>query len=260
MKYGICTLSLIPCREEPADASEMVSQLLFGEQYKILEERAKWCRIRAAYDKYESWIDRKQVVEISREQYDSLSKSKKVPCTMDLVSVVKNSTDNTLLPILLGSTLPNWANGKAEVDDLCFEYDGLVFDEEKTRDKSELVENAFLYLQAPYVWGGRSPFGIDCSGFSQLVYKLSGKKLPRDAYQQADIGQTLSFVEEAEPGDLAFFDNSEGKITHVGILLEDNYIIHASGKVRIDRIDHQGIYNVDTKSYSHKLRLIKRIL
>ena len=117
-----------------------------------------------------------------------------------------------------------------------------------------------MYLNAPYLWGGRSAFGIDCSGFSQLVYKLQNYELPRDAYQQATIGQTLSFIEESEPGDLAFFDNDEGQIIHVGIMLENNYIIHASGSVRIDRIDHQGIYNVDTRRYSHKLRLIKKIL
>ena len=122
------------------------------------------------------------------------------------------------------------------------------------------MENAMMYINAPYLWGGRSPFGIDCSGFTQLVYKIAGKKLPRDAYQQAEIGQTLSFVEEAQSGDLAFFDNEEGSIVHVGILLQDNEIIHASGKVRIDKIDHQGIFNVDTKRYSHKLRLIKKIL
>ena len=126
--------------------------------------------------------------------------------------------------------------------------------------REKIVDNAMMYVNAPYLWGGRSPFGIDCSGFTQLVYKIGGKKLPRDAYQQAEIGQTLSFVEEAENGDLAFFDNEEGSIIHVGILLGENEIIHSSGKVRIDKIDHQGIFNVDTKKYSHKLRLIKKIL
>ena len=117
-----------------------------------------------------------------------------------------------------------------------------------------------MYINSPYLWGGRSPFGIDCSGFVQLVYRMNGIQLPRDASDQAKIGQTLSFIEEAEEGDLAFFDNNEGDIIHVGIMLEDNRIIHASGKVRIDKIDHQGIYNVDTKQYSHRLRIIKAII
>jgi cell wall-associated NlpC family hydrolase len=117
-----------------------------------------------------------------------------------------------------------------------------------------------MYLNAPYLWGGVTPFGIDCSGFTQMVYKLNGYKLKRDASQQATQGEALSFIEESEAGDLAFFDNEEGKIIHVGIIMSDNYIIHASGKVRIDRIDHLGIYNVDTERHTHKLRVIKKIV
>ena len=116
-------------------------------------------------------------------------------------------------------------------------------------------------MNAPYLWGGRSPFGIDCSGFTQVIYKLNGFKLPRDASEQADTLETvLSFIEESEAGDLAFFDNEEGIITHVGIIMNDNYIIHAHGQVRIDRLDHSGIYNTDTKRHTHKLRVIKKIV
>ena len=125
--------------------------------------------------------------------------------------------------------------------------------------KDKLVENALMYLNAPYLWGGRSPLGIDCSGFTQMVYRLQGVDLPRDAYQQAEVGTTLSFVEESEAGDLAFFDNNEERITHVGIILENNHIIHASGKVRIDRIDQQGIFKKELGTHTHKLRLIKSI-
>jgi len=115
-------------------------------------------------------------------------------------------------------------------------------------------------LNAPYLWGGKTPFGIDCSGFTQMVYKLNGYNLLRDASQQATQGIPLSFIEESEPGDLAFFDNNEGLITHVGIIMENNYIIHAHGKVRIDRLDHSGIYNVDKKTHTHKLRVIKKVI
>jgi cell wall-associated NlpC family hydrolase len=138
-----------------------------------------------------------------------------------------------------------------------YQFDGLTTPGFIKKDK--LVENALMYLNAPYLWGGRSPLGIDCSGFTQMVYRLQGVDLPRDAYQQAEVGTTLSFVEESEPGDLAFFDNTEGKITHVGIILEDNHIIHASGKVRIDRIDQQGVFNTEIGNHTHKLRLIKSI-
>ncbi len=129
-----------------------------------------------------------------------------------------------------------------------------------TFSRAALIENAYLYLHAPYLWGGKSPFGIDCSGFTQMVFKLNGKLLKRDAYQQAEEGETLSFLEEAEEGDLAFFDNEDGKIIHVGIVLRDFKIIHASGKVRIDSLDHEGIFNSETQKYSHRLRLIKRVI
>ena len=116
-----------------------------------------------------------------------------------------------------------------------------------------------MFLNSPYLWGGRSPLGVDCSGFSQIVYRLQGIDLPRDAYQQAKVGTTLSFVEESEPGDLAFFHNSSDEIVHVGIILKDNYIIHASGKVKIDRLDQTGIYDNERNIHTHNLRFIKKI-
>ena len=123
-----------------------------------------------------------------------------------------------------------------------------------------MTSTAYLFLNAPYLWGGKTPLGIDCSGFTQLVYKINGVKLKRDASDQALQGQTLSFIEESEPGDLAFFDDSEGNITHVGLLLENHRIIHASGMVRIDKIDQSGIFNIETQSHSHKLRFIKKMI
>ena len=126
--------------------------------------------------------------------------------------------------------------------------------------KAKLLEIASLYLNAPYLWGGKTPFGIDCSGFTQLVYKLCGYSLLRDARDQATQGEVLSFIEESEPGDLAFFDNEEGSIVHVGIIMNDYNIIHAHGKVRIDTLDHSGIYNNDLNKHTHSLRYIKKII
>ena len=139
-----------------------------------------------------------------------------------------------------------------------YEFEGLKIS--GVKPKSELINTAYMYLNAPYLWGGKTLFGIDCSGFTQMVYKLNGYKLLRDASQQASQGEVLSFIEESEPGDLAFFDNEEGKIIHVGIMLENNYIIHASGKVRIDRLDHLGIYNAELNRHTHRLRVIKKII
>ncbi|WP_136480872.1 C40 family peptidase [Cognatitamlana onchidii] len=249
MQYGICNLSIVPLRNEPADTSELVSQVLYGEIFKVIEHRKNWSRIRLAFDNYEGWLDNKQFVFISETNYKALNKE--TPrLSSDLVEFIEDE-NNQLSPISIGSSL----NG---IKLLNHKYDGNETNIASV--KSNLVHTAFTYLNSPYLWGGKTPFGIDCSGFTQMVYKLNGYKLLRDASQQATQGEPLSFIEESEPGDLAFFDNSEGQIVHVGIIMKDNYIIHAHGKVRIDRLDHSGIYNVDKKTHTHKLRVIKKIV
>ncbi|NNC49722.1 MAG: C40 family peptidase [Flaviramulus sp.] len=249
MQYGICNLSIVPLRKEPLDSSELVSQVLYGEIFKILEQRKNWSKIRLAFDKYEGWIDNKQYFEIAEEHYNTLKKEPS-KLALDLVEFIEDENAQ-LHPILLGSTL----NGLGILN---HKFDGNFSDIKN--NKTHILETAHLYLNAPYLWGGKTSFGIDCSGFTQMVYKINGYKLLRDASQQATQGEALSFIEESEPGDLAFFDNDEGAITHVGIIMKDNYIIHAHGKVRIDRLDHSGIYNMDKKKHTHKLRVIKKII
>jgi cell wall-associated NlpC family hydrolase len=125
--------------------------------------------------------------------------------------------------------------------------------------ESSIAEYAKFFLNAPYLWGGKTLFGIDCSGFTQVVFKMLGKNLKRDAWQQAEQGEIVNFLQEAKAGDLAFFDNAEGHVIHVGIMLNEQQIIHASGRVKIDPIDGQGIYSLDLKKHTHKLRIIKRV-
>ena len=163
-----------------------------------------------------------------------------------------------IIPISLGSTLPFYDGNHCLINGTRFQFEGAHKPKTKI-NKTDLVNIAYMYLHAPYLWGGRTPMGVDCSGFTQMAYRLNGISIPRDAFQQVELGTTLSFIEEAEPGDLAFFDNSEGLIIHVGMILENNHIIHASGKVRIDRIDQQGIFNKQLGEHTHKLRLIKQI-
>jgi hypothetical protein len=252
--FGICNLAIIPLRAEPNDRSEIVSQVLFGEHFEVLEELNQWRKIQLHYDHYQGWIDSKQFQIISDSDYALLSNDS-IVLNGDLVDYI-TTPSNALLPIPLGASLSFLKHPKINVSG--FEFDGT-----KTsgiKEKSELITTAFLYLNAPYLWGGKTPFGIDCSGFTQMVYKLNGYHLFRDASQQAIQGEALSFIEESEPGDLAFFDNEEGNIIHVGIIMENNYIIHASGKVRIDRLDHLGIYNPETQKHTHKLRVIKKII
>ncbi len=253
MQYGISNLSIVPIRNEATDQSEMVNQILFGEHFKVLNIKKKWSKIRLAHDSYEGWICNKQWLKISEEDYKQLDKDIST-MTTDVLDII---TKDHHQPIVIGSILPFYKSGHARINNEMYQFDGLTTPGFVNKEK--LIENAFIYLNAPYLWGGRSPLGIDCSGLTQMIYRLQGIDLPRDAYQQAKVGTTLSFVDESEPGDLAFFDNQEGEVTHVGMILEDNYIIHASGKVRIDRIDQQGIFNAEIGNHTHKLRLIKSI-
>jgi len=252
--FGICNLAIVPLRLEPNDRSEMTSQVLFGEHFKILERTDKWSRIEMGFDNYTGWIDNKQFRAISESDYTKLAATPPV-LNADLLEYIA-TPDNHLLSIPIGSSV-------TFLDTPTLNKDNFVFEGLKASGitgKQNIVQTAFMYLHSPYLWGGRTPFGIDCSGFVQIVYKLNGYDLLRDASQQATQGEALSFIEESEPGDLAFFDNEEGRIIHVGIIMEDNHIIHAHGKVRIDRLDHLGIYNIDTKRHTHKLRVIKKIV
>ena len=252
--FGICNLAIIPLRADLNDRSEIVSQVLFGEHFEVLESVKQWAKIKLQYDGYEGWVDAKQFQPISKEQYNQLSEDA-VILNSDLVEYI-TSPNNLLMPIPLGASL-SFLNHH-DINTSGFDFEGLKIS--GVKPKSNLINTSFMYLNAPYLWGGKTPFGIDCSGFTQMVYKLNGYHLLRDASQQATEGEALSFIEESEPGDLAFFDNEEGKIIHVGIIMDDNYIIHSSGKVRIDRLDHLGIYNAETNRHTHKLRVIKKII
>jgi gamma-D-glutamyl-L-lysine dipeptidyl-peptidase len=252
--YGICNLANIPLRIEPSDRSEILSQVLFGEHFEILEQLKPWVKIKLQFDNYEGWIDEKQFYLIKKVDFDKLS-NEKIILNGDLIQYITGD-NNFLMPIPLGSSL-------SFLDFKEINTNNYVFEGTKTsgiNSKNDLINTACLYLNAPYLWGGKTPFGIDCSGFTQMVYKLNGYNLLRDAKQQANQGEPLSFIEESEPGDLAFFDNDEGNIIHVGIIMNDNYIIHASGRVRIDRLDHSGIFNAEINKHTHKLRVIKKII
>ncbi|MDA3906926.1 MAG: C40 family peptidase [Bacteroidales bacterium] len=247
--YGFCNLSVIPLREMPSDLSQMNSQLLFGDMFKVLDKTENWIQIQNVYDDYIGWIDEKQQITINLEEFNKLK--------TNLYTNNKSGTiisNNELYSILPASSFPSNINFNVGSNRFETNMHLRPFSFNRFNEISQLAQS---YLNTPYLWGGKTPFGIDCSGFTQSVYKIAGIKLKRDAWQQAKQGQTLSFLSEAKSGDLLFFDNADEKINHVGILLESNKIIHASGKVRIDLIDHQGIYNKETKYYSHNLRLIK---
>ena len=229
--------------------SELVSQLLYGDCFKILSSKNEWLQIKTLNDSYVGWINNKQINEISKINAEKITFDDKIFSTR-LIDYIETD-ENKLSSIVLGSNI-----GACKY--LGHKYDGPKT--KKTKTKPNLTKVASMYLNSPYLWGGKTPFGIDCSGLTQMIYRINGYKIPRDASQQSELGETLSFIEESEPGDLAFFDDKEGKIIHVGMLLENNYILHAHGNVRIDRIDQTGIFNQKKQKHSHKLRIIKKII
>ena len=249
MQYGICLLSIVPLRVEPKNTSEQTSQLLYGEFFTILDLQKSWSKIQNEGDGYEGWINNKHFQFIDKSIFQKLQATKK-KYAVELVDFIWKD-DVILFPTPIGSLVSS-----AQTIGHRFEGKELI----ETKSKTKLVSTALHYLNSPYLLGGKSPFGIDCSGFVQCVYQLHGIQLPRDAYLQATHGETLGFIDESEPGDLAFFDDQEGKITHVGIIMPDYHIIHAFGQVRIDRLDQTGIFNSLQNTHTHKLRVIKKIL
>lgn len=255
MEYMVCCVPVSPMRAEASHKSEMVSQQLFGEKSIVLENTSdnSWVKIQLKYDGYQGWVQSSHLAGIDEDKYVNTDKE----LTSDWVNEVVFNGHNMYVP--MGSSLSSFRNGIAFWRKNSVNFKGNVWNPEEVKISAKQIKQvAFKFLNTSYLWGGKSVFGIDCSGYAQSTYKFLNKHLPRDAWQQAEKGEAVNFLQEARCGDLAFFDNDEGRIIHVGILLSDNEIIHSSGKVRIDKIDTQGILNLETKQRTHKLRIIKR--
>jgi len=250
LHLAACLQGYIPVRKDPFERSEMITQVLFGEYMDILDDEGKWLYIKMRYDGYEGWIDKKcaSITEdISEAKYLVTGNNTRI----------RNMTLNQDVIIPIGSVLPALNKNSFKMGPYSYQ---LSRQEDITEiGKGELESLLPMVLSVPYLWGGRSGFGFDCSGLVQFLCRAAGKKVPRDAGDQSAHGSTLSFIDETRAGDLAFFDNTEGLIHHVGMITGSNQIVHASGMVRIDRLDHQGIYNAREEKYSHKLRVLKRI-
>ncbi len=253
MEYGICILGTIPLRNEANDQSEIVSQVLFGQHFKILEIKPKWIKIKLAIDNYEGWICAKQYEEITYEDYDNLCIND-FPLVGSIFTKIQKLNSKESIPISMGATLPFFNNGIVKIRKHKFKFSGDI----ASKNTSDLIKYAFRLINAPYLWGGKSILGIDCSGFTQLVFSLCGIYLPRDAYQQVKMGQSVN-IDNIYPADLVFFENNN-KINHVGIALENHQIIHASGKVRVDNLSKEGILLASNKQLTHRLHSVKRII
>lgn len=248
-------------RREKSERSEMVSQLLFGEVYEVLEEEDKWLNIRLLHDNCRGWIDRKIYKEVSEGFVEKYQASDHVILSEVFNLVVKKGDWENKM-VVAGSVLPFYDAyaKKLMIGEDEYVVKGFLREVGIESIRELLIQYALMYYNTPYCWGGRTPNGVDDAGLVQMVYRLAGVIIPRYMEQQAGEGQALSFLEEAQPGDLAFFGDSSGVVTHVGILWEQGRIIHASGKVRVDKIDHHGIFNEDLKRYTHTLKVVRQIL
>lgn len=255
---GIIPISLVPLRSSNCEQSEMCSQLLYGERVEIIETQERWLRVRNYSDNYTGWVDKKMIQLLNEKEENELEKAEFKRIQVPLSSCDTNlPADKILLPG--GSKIPylndtQYQFGGKEIQ---INYADMV---EGETSGEQIVSLAKQYLEAPYLWGGKSILGIDCSGLVQIAYAMCNIQLPRDASMQVKLGKTIDSLFEVKPGDLAFFENAEGKIIHVGIMLTPRKIIHASGWVKIEQIDTQGIISGQTGDYSHKLRIIKRII
>lgn len=258
-KFAYAALSIVPMRIEALESSEMTSQLLFGELIEILEKEKSWYLVVSHIDNYTGWVDEKMIEFISEEDYIFISNQERI-VLRDFMVLVKNQNNEYPQRLLPGSFLWNLAEDSKSFSIGGSKYEILSETLNTSHDQqNSILETAKQYINSPYLWGGKTFFGIDCSGFVQMCYRQHNKYIPRDTRQQISLGKNVSFINNAKAGDLAFFENKEGEIIHIGMLIDSEKIIHASGKVRIDKIDHQGIFNEETEKYSHKLRLIKRI-
>jgi hypothetical protein len=257
MEYGIAEASFIPVRKDPDSASEMTSQLLFGEIFEVLERKEGWMLVRNRYDGYEGWISPAMTslfTEVTLGEYEAMEAS---PVREKFCSV--RGPEGTLL-VPAGSVMYYHTGDPLHIR--C----GKTYELDRPPGKPETDELKALeelkgqLLNVPYLWGGKSSYGTDCSGLVQTIFRILDIPLLRDASQQVGQGSIVNMMTETRTGDLAFFDNDEGEIVHTGIITAPGEILHASDCVRLDAIDHQGIYSMQLGKYTHRLRVIKRVL
>lgn len=236
----------------------MISQLLLGELVEIMEEKGRaWTKVRCVWDNLVGWAASNQLMPVTPSEYEAYRQHS----AMSLELLQAASSNDHFLPIPLGAQLPLFDGIRFQIGEAEYAFSGqAITPGDATQNREMLLKLARRYLHTPFLWGGRSPVGIDAAGLVQMAFKLCGLRLPRTPEQQVFEGDNIDFTEQAQPGDVAFFENNLGRIVHAGIILPDNKIMHAFGKVRIDLLDHYGIYDEERRKYSHRLRVVKSLL
>jgi hypothetical protein len=258
MEYGICPLSIIPIRISPSHRSELISQMLFGEMAEVLEAKGKhWLRIICETDGFIGWVEREQLLPISENNF--LKYKNNFAYCLEILQPAIGI--DSYIAVTMGAKLPEYDGLRFSLNKLKYSFSGQALSNDNLKATPEMiVKLARKYLNTPYLWGGRSPLGIDSSGLVQMVYQMAGISIPRDPQEQVKCGTSVEFIALAQPGDIAFFENKYGKIVHSGILLSDNQLLHALGKVKIDILDHYGVFDINKNIYLKSLRIIKRLL
>ncbi|MEG1585693.1 MAG: C40 family peptidase [Bacteroidales bacterium] len=259
MKYGIALTPVIPMRAQAAEESEMTNQLLFGDTFRILEEKPRWFLVENLFDGDTGWIDWKMATLLDEQELLDLQQ-KPLHVVRLPVADIKRKGDKHPIRIAMGTVLPGYnpASHSFEINGTHFSITPRAVMEVVPSHIKALLRTAELYMNTSYLWGGRSIFGADCSGFVQIVYRMHGIDLPRNARQQIMHGVPVASFEEAYPGDLAFFAKPDGRITHVGIVFTPDTIIHCSGDVHIDKLTAGGIWSDRLQCYTHSAPILRR--
>ena len=277
MLKAISLHSIVPVRAEAREGAEQETQMLFGELCQIINDQSpitNWTHVRLESDGPEGWVDAKMITPMTDKEYAAYKKALKTAATVAFPMAYAMSENNgQTIPLTAGTKLTNFQSpttneagpARFEVLGVGFRIDStMVITEPRELNQENLLQTVRFFLNVPYLWGGKNAMGMDCSGFTQTIMSLFGKHLLRNASQQATQGQEITNLQNAQAGDLVFFakspiTNHKSKITHVGIVIDPERVIHCSGRVKVEKLDTTGIFSAERGDYSHYLVSIRRI-